>query len=142
DCIEQMKEKLGILPAVCTLPAGQSSSFEGVIDLIEMKFILRDKNDKTNVGFSLVDIPAQYKAQAEEYHQHLLEAVSHVDDHILEAILEGKPIARDTLKAALRKGTLEMRLTPIFCGSSKNYHGIQLLLDGVVDYLPSPAERP
>src|SRR5215510_13344268 len=73
-CIEQMKEKLGVLPAICALPAGQSSDFQGVIDLVEMKFILRDRNDRTNVGYSLVDIPAPFKAQAEEYHQHLLEA--------------------------------------------------------------------
>src|SRR5947209_1374925 len=97
DCIEQMKDKLGILPAICTLPAGESSDFEGVIDLIDMNFILRDKSDKTNTKFSLVDIPAKYKAQAEEYHQHLLEAVSHVDDHILESILEGKPVSKETL---------------------------------------------
>src|SRR5437879_6378523 len=76
-CIDQMKEKLGILPAICTLPAGQSSEFQGVIDLIEMKFILRDKSDKLNKKFSLVDIPAPFAAQAEEYHQHLLEAASH-----------------------------------------------------------------
>jgi elongation factor G len=141
-CIEQMKEKLGILPAICTLPAGQSSEFQGVIDLIEMKFILRDKSDKLNKKFSLVDIPAPFAAQAEEYHQHLLEAASHVDDHILESLLEGKPVSKEQLKAALRKGALEMKLTPIYCGSSKNYHGIQLLLDAVVDFLPSPSERP
>src|SRR5437016_233645 len=73
-CIEQMKEKLQIVPAICTLPAGESAAFEGVIDLIEMKFILRDKDDKTNVKYTLVNIPAAYKAQAEEYHHHLLEA--------------------------------------------------------------------
>src|SRR5581483_9587458 len=88
------------------------------------------------------DIPEAFKAQAQEYHQHLLEAASHSDDHILEAVVEGKPVSKEQLKAALRKGTLEGKLTPIFCGSSKNYHGIQLLLDGVIDYLPSPAERP
>src|SRR5215468_6001284 len=65
-CIEQMKEKLGVVPAFCTLPAGQAGEFEGVIDLIRMKFILRDKSDKTNVKHSFVDIPAQYKALAEE----------------------------------------------------------------------------
>jgi elongation factor G len=141
-CIEQMKEKLQVLPAICALPVGQAGEFKGVIDLVEMKFILRDANDKTNVGFKLVEIPASHREQAVEYHHRLLEAVSHVDDHILEMILEDKPVSKDQLKAALRKGTLEGKLTPIFCGSAKNFHGVQLLLDSVVDYLPSPAERP
>jgi elongation factor G len=141
-CIDQMKEKLGIIPAICALPAGQSSDFQGVIDLVKMKFILKDKNDKTNVKYDLVDIPEAYRAQAEEYHQHLLEAASHADDHLLELILEGKPVSEELLRKALRAGTLSGKLTPILCGSSKNFHGIQLLLDSVVDYLPSPAERP
>src|SRR6516164_1010946 len=71
NCIEEMKEKLGVLPAICALPAGQSSEFEGVIDLVEMKFIQRDRSDRTNKTFSLVEIPAKYRAQAEEYHAHL-----------------------------------------------------------------------
>src|SRR5215218_4286839 len=75
DCIEQMKEKLlgpsDALPAICALPVGQAGEFQGVIDLVEMKFILRDKSDKANVKYSLVDIPGPYKAQAEEYHHQL-----------------------------------------------------------------------
>src|SRR5580658_862586 len=63
-CIEQMKEKLGVLPAICTLPAGLSNAFEGVIDLVEMKFILKDKSDKTNVKYELVEIPEQYREMA------------------------------------------------------------------------------
>src|SRR6202166_5075577 len=65
-CIGQMKAKLSVIPAICTLPAGQSSQFEGVIDLVEMKFILKDKSDKTNVKYELVEIPAQYREQSQE----------------------------------------------------------------------------
>lgn len=142
NCIEEMKEKLHVVPAICALPAGQSSAFEGVIDLVEMKFIQRDKSDKTNKKYTLVDIPESYRAQAEEYRHHLLEAASHVDDEIIELLLENKPVSKELLKKALRKGTIEGKLTPIFCGSSKNFHGVELVLDAVVDYLPSPAERP
>jgi elongation factor G len=142
DCIEQMKQKLQVIPAICALPVGQAGEFQGVIDLIEMKYIDRDKTDKTNVKYTLTDIPASHKAQAEEYHHQLLEAASHADDHLLELILEEKPVPKELLKKALRKGTLENKLTPILCGSSKMFHGVQLLLDAVVDYLPSPAERP
>jgi elongation factor G len=142
DCIEQMKTKLDVLPAICALPAGQSSNFEGVIDLIKMKFQLRDKDDKTNQKYTEVEIPAQYKALAEEYHGHLLEAASHADDHLLELLLEGKPVPEDLLRKALRAGTISMKLTPVFCGSSKTFHGVQMLLDAVVDFLPSPLDRP
>src|SRR5205807_1645230 len=86
--------------------------------------------------------PAAYKAQAEEYRHHLVEAASHVDDHIVELVLEEKPVPNDLLRQAIRKGAIAGKLTPIFCGSSKNFHGVQLVLDAVVDYLPSPEERP
>jgi elongation factor G len=141
-CLEQMKEKLQIIPAICTLPAGQSNEFEGVIDLIQMKFVLKDSNDKTNVKYELVDIPEKYKALAAKYREQLLEAATHADDHLLELVLEGKPVTTEQLKHALRVGTLTGKLTPVYCGSAKNFHGIQLLLDAVVDFLPSPADRP
>jgi elongation factor G len=140
-CVEQIKEKLRATPAICALPVGQAGEFKGVIDLVEMKFIQRDAGDPRNINYSLVDIPQSHKAQAEEYHQYLLDAASLVDDYLSELILDEKPVPKEALKAALRKGTLEGKLTPIFCGSSKNFHGVQLVLDSVVDYLPSPADR-
>jgi elongation factor G len=141
-CIQQMKDKLSIIPAICSLPAGESGQFKGVIDLVRMKFILKDPTDKTNVKYDLVEIPEEYKELAEEYHGQLLEAASHADDHLLELVLEGKPVSEELLRKALRTGTLNGKLTPVLCGSSKNFHGVQLLLDSVVDYLPSPLERP
>src|SRR3954469_26041395 len=83
-CIEQMKQKLRVVPAIVALPVGLSGEFQGVIDLIEMKFILRDSNDKTNKNYSLVDIPESHREQALEYRQHLLDTASLVDDHIVE----------------------------------------------------------
>jgi elongation factor G len=141
-CVEQMKQKLQVTPAICSIPVGQSGEFKGVIDLVEMKFILRDPTDPTNVRYSLVDIPESHRAQADEYRHQLLETASLADDHLVELILEEKPVPVEALKAALRKGTLAGTFTPIVCGSSKNFHGVQLLLDSVVDYLPSPEERP
>src|SRR5262245_53618245 len=141
-CVEQMKEKLAVTPAILALPVGQSGEFQGVIDLVEMKFILRDKTDLQNIRYTLVDIPESHKAQAQEYHHLLLETASLVDDYLVELILEDKPVPVEALKAAIRKGTLEGKLTPIVCGSSKNFHGVQLLLDSIVDYLPSPGDRP
>jgi elongation factor G len=141
-CIEQMKEKLGMLPAVCTIPAGQSSAFEGVIDLIRMKFWAQDSNDPTHMRYRWEEIPAAYRDEATLYRDHLLEAASHADDELLENLLEGKEISEDLVRRALRAGTLSGKLTPVLCGSSKEYHGVRLLLDAVRDYLPSPADRP
>src|SRR5436190_8293829 len=75
-CIEEMKQKLSVVPAICALPVGLAGEFQGVIDLVEMKFIERDTTDRTNRRFTLVDIPESHKKQAEEYHNHLLEAAS------------------------------------------------------------------
>jgi elongation factor G len=142
SCVEQMKQKLRVVPCIVAIPVGASSEFKGVIDLIEMKFILRDPSDKTNKRYSLVEIPESHREAAEEARTQLLETASLADDALVEAILEEKPISNQQLRAAIRKGALEGKFTPIFCGSSKNFHGVQLLLDGVVDYLPSPSERP
>ncbi len=142
DCIKQMREKLQVMPAVCAIPVGQSGDFKGVIDIIRMKFVQRDPTDKTNVKYDLVDIPASHQAEAAKYREQLLEAASHADDHLVELILEGQDVPEEALITALRKGTLDGKFTPIFCGSSKNFHGVQLLLDAVVDFLPSPLDRP
>jgi elongation factor G len=141
-CIEQMKEKLGMLPAICTIPAGQSSEFTGVIDLVRMKFWAQDALDPSHMKYSWEEIPAAFRAEAKKYHDELLEAASHADDHLLECVLEGKSVSEELLRRALRAGTLSGKLTPVLCGSAKEYHGVRLLLDAVHDYLPSPADRP
>ncbi len=142
DCVEQMKEKLQINAAICTIPAGQSGDFLGVIDLIRMKLWVQDKTDAMRMRYSWGEIPEQYQAQAAKMHEALLEAASHADDQLLENLLEGKPISEEMLRHALRVGTLSGKLTPVHCGSSKEFHGVRLLLDAVRDYLPSPLDRP
>jgi elongation factor G len=141
-CIEQMKEKLGMLPAVCTLPAGQDSAFQGVIELIRMKFWAQDPEDPTHMRYQWEDIPAAYQADALAGRENLLEAASHADDELLEYVLEGKEVPEEMLRRALRAGTLASKFTPVLCGSAKEYHGVRLLLDAIRDYLPSPADRP
>ena len=141
ECIEQMKAKLGCVPAICTIPAGQSGEFEGIIDLVRMKFVLQDPTDPKHHRYSFTDIPEKYKEQADEYRQYLLDAAAHGDDHLMELVLDGKEVSEELLRKAIRKATLTNQITPVHCGSSKNYQGVQLLLDAVVDYLPSPADR-
>jgi elongation factor G len=141
-CIEQMKAKLDIVPAICTIPAGQSSEFQGVIDLIRMKFWRQDADDQTHLRYEWEEIPDAYRADGAVYREALLDAASHADDHLLESILEEKPITEEMIRSALRTGTLSGKLTPVLCGSAKEYHGVRLLLDAVCAYLPSPADRP
>ena len=140
-CIEQMKEKLGCVPAICTIPAGQGSDFEGIIDLVRMKFVKKDPTDPKHQRYSFEEIPEAYRAQAEEYRHHLLDAATLGDDHLMELVLEGHDIPEEVLRRAIRSGTLANKITPVHCGSAKAFHGVQLLLDAIVDYLPSPIDR-
>jgi elongation factor G len=142
ECLEQMKSKLGMVPAVCTIPAGQSSAFEGVIDLVRMQFWLQDKEDPAHLKYQWTDIPTAYCAEAARGRELLLDAASHACDELLEAILEEKEVTPEMIRRALRQGTLSGKLTPVLCGSAKEYHGVRLLLDAVRDYLPSPLDRP
>jgi elongation factor G len=141
-CLEQMKEKLSMIPAVCAMPAGQNSAFEGVIDLVRMKFWAQDPTDPAHLRYQWEEIPGAYRDEAHLYRESLLEAASHADDELLECILEGQPVSEELLRHALRAGTLSGKITPVLCGSAKEYHGVRLLLDAVRDYLPSPADRP
>ena len=142
SCVAQIKSKLGATPCVVTIPAGQDSAFEGIIDLIKMKWITREASDKTNRIFYENDIPEKYKADAEKRHAEMLDVISLASDEVMELVLEGKEPSEDQLNAALRKGTLDSVFTPVHCGSSKMYEGVQQLLDLVVDCLPSPLDRP
>ena len=141
-CVAQIKSKLQATPCVVTIPAGQDSAFEGIIDLVKMKLITRDRSDPTNRIFFENDIPDNYKAEADKRRAEMLDVISLASDEVMEMVLEGKDVPEETINAALRKGTLESIFTPVHCGSSKMYQGVQQLLDLVVDCLPSPLDRP
>ena len=141
-CVEQMKTKLHANPVVVTIPAGQDSALEGIVDLIEMKLITRDLTDPTNRKFFTVDVPEKYRAEAERRREQMLDGLSAASDEVTELILEGKEVPIPLIRATLRKGTLGNVFTPVHCGSSKMFHGVQHLLDLVVDCLPSPLDRP
>ena len=142
DCVSQIKGKLMATPAVVTIPAGQDSAFEGLIDLVRMKIVTRDETDPTRRNFFLNEIPDKYRDEAQTRRDELLDAISVADDELMEAVLEGKPVSEEVIRKALRKGTLDGLFTPVHCGSSKMYQGVQQLLDLVVDCLPSPLDRP
>jgi len=141
-CVEQMKTKLFANPVVVTIPAGQDSALEGIIDLIRMKLVTRDMTDASNRKFFIEEIPEKYADEANKRRAQMLDGISIASDEITEAVLDGKPVSEAQILKALRKGTLENLFTPVHCGSSKMFHGVQQLLDLVVDCLPNPTQRP
>ena len=137
--VDQVKNVLGANPLVMTLPIGIEDDFTGVIDLMTMKaWIWDDSGDPMN--YEIVDIPEEYKEKAEEYRAEMVETAVEQDDDLMEAYLEGTEPTEEQLKACIRKGTIALDFFPTFCGSSFKNKGVQLVLDGVVDYLPSPTE--
>jgi elongation factor G len=138
--VETMIDRLGANAVPIQLPIGAESEFQGIIDLVGMKAILY--KDELGKDFDVIDIPAEHADRAAAAREHLLEEVSHFDDGLVELILEEADIPVDRLKEAIRKATLEIALTPVFCGSAFKNKGVQPLLDAVLDYLPSPLDVP
>ena len=138
--LEMMVDRLGANPVALQLPIGRESDFNGIVDLIEMKAIVY--RDELGTRWDSVDIPPEVAALAEEHRHRLLEAVADQDDAVMEAYLEGREIPPQQLRAAIRKATLSIAITPVLCGSSFKNKGVQPLLDAVVDYLPSPLDVP
>jgi elongation factor G len=138
--IRTMIDRLGAHPVPVQLPIGAEADLRGIIDLVGMKAIIY--KDELGKEFDVVDIPEEYADAANAAREHLVEEVSHYDDELVELILEDAEIPIDKLKAAIRKATLELKLTPVFCGSAFKNKGVQPLLDAVLDYLPSPLDVP
>ena len=138
--IETMKTRLKATPVAIQLPIGAEKEFRGIVDLVTMKATIY-KDDIGKV-FEVVDIPADLKAKAEEMRAEMLEKIAEVSDELTEKWLEGKEFTEAEIKSAIRKGTIEMKFTPVTCGSSFKNKGVQPLLDAIVDYMPSPVDVP
>src|SRR5436309_3348947 len=138
--VQTMIDRLGAHPIPIQLPIGAEAEFRGIIDLVANKAIVY--KDELGKEQDVIDIPAEFADEAGAAREHLLEEVSHYDDELLEMILEEHAIPVDSLKAAIRKATLEIKMTPVLCGSSFKNKGVQPLLDAVVDYLPNPLDVP
>src|SRR5918995_260598 len=138
--IQTMIDRLGAHPVPIQLPIGAEAGFRGIIDLINMRAIIY--KDELGKEIDVTDIPAEYADAAAAARETLLDEVSHYDDELVELILEEADIPADRLVAAIRKATLEIKLTPVLCGSSFKNKGVQPLLDAVLDFLPSPLDVP
>jgi elongation factor G len=139
--ISTMVEKLGANPVAIQIPIGSEENFRGPIDLVTMRAFYFD-DETLGAKYVEADIPEEYIMKAKEYREKLLEAIADIDENIMEKYLSGEEISVDEIKAAIRKGTIEMKFTPVLCGSAFKNKGIQLLLDAIIDYLPSPLDIP
>ncbi|ALN73771.1 elongation factor G [Aureimonas sp. AU20] len=140
-CVDMIKTRLGARPIVVQLPIGAENEFKGVVDLIEMKALVW-RDESLGAQWDVVEIPDDLADQAQEYRELMIETAVEVDEAAMEAYLEGNMPDNDQLRALIRKGTCEVTFTPIFCGSAFKNKGVQPLLDGVVDFLPSPVDVP
>jgi elongation factor G len=137
--VKQVEDVLGAKPVVMTLPIGREDAFVGVVDLLSRKaWIWDDSGDPMN--YTVTDIPADMVKDAETWREKLIDSVADQYDDVMEKYLDGEEPDVETLKRCIRKGTINMDFFPTFCGSSFKNKGVQLVLDGVVDYLPSPTE--
>src|SRR5215210_4518038 len=138
--VETMRDRLGANAVPVQIPIGAEAEFEGIVDLVEMKALIY--MDDLGAEWEETEIPAGMRDRAEEYREQLLEAIADQDEELMVMYLEGEEIEPDQIRAAIRKATLEIQMTPVFCGSAFKNKGVQPLLDGVIDCLPSPLDVP
>ncbi|MEM8843995.1 MAG: elongation factor G [Pseudomonadota bacterium] len=137
--VEQIKDVLGAKPLVMTLPIGREDNFTGVVDLLSRKAWVWDGSGDP-MKYEIQDIPADMVDDVEKYREELVENALEQDDDAMEKYLEGEEPSEDTIKACIRKGTINLDFFPTYCGSAFKNKGVQLVLNAVVDYLPSPTE--
>ncbi|MFZ5862996.1 MAG: elongation factor G [Nitrospirota bacterium] len=139
--VQSLVDRLGVRPVCLQLPIGKESAFRGPVDLIEMKGVFFD-DETLGAKFTVGDIPADMAEQSAEYREKMVEALADCDERVMERYLAGESPTVEELKAAIRRGVMEMKIVPVLCGAAFKNKGVQLLLDAVVDYLPSPVDIP
>ena len=139
--VKMMRERLGANPLPLQLPVGEEEDFRGVIDLLRMRAIIYDEGT-LGVDFHEEEIPDHLAGIAKAYQRNIFEMLADIDEPFMEKYLAGEPVPVQEVQALIRKGTLGARIVPVLCGSAFKNKGIQLLLDAVVDYLPSPLDVP
>ncbi|USS88453.1 elongation factor G [Fructilactobacillus hinvesii] len=137
--VQTIKDRLHANAVPVQVPIGAESDFEGVIDLIKMKAYVYDE-DKEGENWDTVDIPADYQEKAQAARESMIEAVADVDDDVMGKFLEGEELTEEDIKAGIRRATLNLELYPVYAGSAYKNKGVQMMMDGVIDYLPSPLE--
>jgi len=137
-CVESIKERLKTNPLPIQMPIGEADTFSGIIDLMTMKAEIY--KDDMGTQIEITEIPEEYKAKAQQLHDELIEKIVETDDAMLEKFFEGAEISLEELKTTLRKATISRAIVPVLCGSSYKNKGVQMLLDAMVEFLPSPLD--
>ena len=140
-CLRMIRERLGAKPLAVQLPLGREEEFSGVVDLIRMK-TYHYHEENLGATYDEIDISDRLREQAEAAHHQLIETLAEEDDEIAEKFLEGETIAPEEVDAAIRRCTLAGKITPVLCGAALRNKGVQLLIDAVIKYLPSPLDIP
>ncbi len=138
--VEQVKTRLGSSPVPIQLPIGAEENFKGVVDLVKMKAIYWNEADR-GITFEERDIPEDMQAQCKEWHDKMIEAAAEASDDLMNKYLETGELSQEEIKKGLRARTLKNEIIPMLCGSAFKNKGVQALLDAVIDYLPSPADK-
>jgi elongation factor G len=139
--VQTIIDRLGANPVPIQIPIGRESEYRGSIDLITMKAYVYD-DETLGAKYKIEEIPADLIDKAKEYREKMLEAVAEFDDHVMEKYLNGQSLTEDEVRRVVRAGAIAMKVTPVLCGSAFKNKGVQQLLDGVVDFLPSPVDVP
>jgi len=138
--VKEIEERLGVKAAVMTYPIGKEHEFKGVVDILEKKSLIWNKDEEGIEYYVLESVPEDLKEKVESFHARLIEQIVETDDNLIHRYLNGENITVSELKEALRKATISYKLVPTYCGSSLRNKGVQPLLDAIVDYLPSPLD--
>src|SRR5205809_2357936 len=142
-CIEMLKSRLGAHPVPIQMPIGREDQYRGLVDLIDQVALVWQEDDETlGKEYTKAPVPADLAALVHEYREKMIEGLAEVDEHLMEKYVASAPVSAAELKAAVRKGTIAMRLFPVICGASFKNKGVQPLLDAVIAYLPSPLDVP
>jgi elongation factor G len=139
--VDSMVERLGAVPLSIQIPIGSEEAFSGAVDLVKMKaYIFQD--EALGAEFIESDIPEELLPQALEYREKMLETLADFDDAIMDKYLAGAEVEAEIIKRAIRKGTIDLKITPILCGTAFKNKGVQQLLDAIIDYMPCPTDVP
>jgi elongation factor G len=139
--LETIRKRLGARPVALQIPIGAEANFKGVIDLVEMKAIVWH-DEEMGAAYEVEEIPEPLRKKAEAFRNQLIEVISETDDVLMEKYLEGEELTKAEIKRGIRQATIDMKIFPALCGTAFKNKGIQTLLDAVVDYLPSPLDKP
>ena len=142
-CLDMLRERLGAHPVAIQIPIGREDQYRGLVDLInQIGLVWNDDDDTLGKEYTQIEIPADMVDQVKEYREKMIEGLAEVDEHLMEKYVHGGAITPAELMAAVRKGTISMKLFPVLCGASFKNKGVQPLLDAVIDCLPSPQDIP